>query len=141
MNIFKKIFKWGSKTKEKSPPVSVLAQVNLANIKQFDDVWVKENDLIFEGWVVKKEGGVLFIVYTDNNKKLQDALFKIERPLDRTQIEDNGKILYLNNYSSLHNWLIDTLIVIDICQLILIKVLILNIGTLYTYLEYYNHSI
>ena len=98
MNIFKKIFKWGSKTKEKSPPVSVLAQVNLANIKQFDDVWIKENDLIFEGWVVKKEGGVLFIVYTDNNKKLQDALFKIERPLDRTQIEDNGKILYLNKY-------------------------------------------
>ena len=98
MNIFKKIFKWGSKTKEKSPPVSVLSQINLANVKQFDDVWIKENDLIFEGWVVKKEGGVLFIVYTDSNKKLQEISFKIERPLDRTQIENNNKILYLNEY-------------------------------------------
>ena len=45
---------------------------------------------------MKKEDGVLYIVYTDNNKKLQDILFKIERPLNRTIIESNNKVLYLN---------------------------------------------
>ena len=96
MKILKKIFNRLHKSGEEPENKSVLSQVNLGNINQFDDVWIKDGDFIYEGWVVKKEDGVLYIVYTDNNKKLQDILFKIERPLNRTIIESNNKVLYLN---------------------------------------------
>ena len=95
MKILEKIFGRLRKNNNESNN-SILSQTNLGNVNQFDDVWIKDGDSIYEGWVVKKEDGVFFIVYTDNNKKLQDILFKIERPLNRTIIESNNKVLYLN---------------------------------------------
>ena len=77
---------------------SILSQINLANVKQFDDIWIKDGNFIFDGWVTKKENNYIYIVYTDNDNKLQEISFKIERPLNRTQIENDNKILYLNKY-------------------------------------------
>ena len=97
MNFFKKWF-----NKNKSPDIKHIEIQNLdnqkilLNIKQFDDVWIKIDENIFEGWVTEKIGNVINIVYTDNNSKLEDATFIINRPLDRISIEQNGKILFLN---------------------------------------------
>lgn len=93
MNIFKKLF--NKKIKEVSIEVPVEKDINLANISQFDDVWIKIGNSIFDGWVVEKIDNTIYVCYTDINNKLADALFTIERPLNRTYIEQNGKVLYL----------------------------------------------
>lgn len=94
MNIFKKLF--GKKIKEPSIETPIKKDINLANISQFDDVWVQINGKVFDGWVVEKIENTVCVCYTDENNKLSDALFTIERPLNRTYIEQNGKVLYLN---------------------------------------------
>lgn len=93
MNIFKKLF--NKKVKEVPIEVPIKKDINLANISQFDDVWIKIDNNIFDGWVVEKVEDVICICYTDANNRLADALFTIERPLNRTYIEQNGKVLYL----------------------------------------------
>ena len=47
MNIFKKLF--GKKIKEIPINTSPKKEINLANIAQFDDVWVKINGRVFSG--------------------------------------------------------------------------------------------
>lgn len=47
MNIFKKLF--NKKVKEVSIEVPVEKDTNLANISQFDDVWIKIGNSIFDG--------------------------------------------------------------------------------------------
>ena len=69
---------------------------NISQIKQFDDVWVKIDNSIYDGWVTENKENTVYVVYTDDNNKLQDAVFKIERPLTRTTIEYNNKTLILN---------------------------------------------
>ena len=94
--IWNKLFKdYVSESSTVEPPV--LKQLNLGNVDQFDDVWIQIGDDIFSGWVVERKNAYLSIVYVDNNKKLQDAVFKIERPLNRTVLEQNNKILLLEN--------------------------------------------
>ena len=69
---------------------------NISQIKQFDDVWIKIDNNIYEGWVTENKENIVYIVYTDDNNKLQDAVFRIERPLTRTTIICNNKTLILN---------------------------------------------
>ena len=91
--------KWLEKIFHKNIPEKIIPVSNLktiAEIKQFDDVWIKIDDLIYEGWVVNNEDNNIYIVYTDKNNKLQDIVFKIERPLNRTVLENNRKVLILN---------------------------------------------
>lgn len=93
MNIFKKLFS----KKVKDPPIEapVKKEVNLANISQFDDVWIKIDGKLFSGWVIEKVENCIYICYTNENNKLDDIVFTIERPLNRTFIEQDGKVLYL----------------------------------------------
>lgn len=94
-NFFKKLFRISPKKEE---IVQTVPENNatLLNLKQFDDVWIQVDSNIFSGWVVERHDNIAYIVYTDENKKLQDALFKIERPLNRTEITQNKKTLFLN---------------------------------------------
>ena len=96
-----KLFNWFKKFKKHTDNVEEkqlknnLNVPNLFEIKQFDDVWIKINDKIFEGWVVERVDDIIQIIYTDENLKLQDADFKIERPFTRDNIQQNGKTLFL----------------------------------------------
>lgn len=89
------LFKWLKPAK--SPPVNKKKKL-LGDIKQFDDVWIKISDTVFEGWITEIVQDKINIVYTDSNKKLQDISFTIERPLDRTILIENEKTLILNEY-------------------------------------------
>lgn len=90
MNIFKKLF---SKS-EDSTETNTLMDINLGNVKIFDDVWIQEDDNIYDGWVFAKSSDYITIVYSKKHG-VYDASFKIERPLDRTKITQNNKTLIL----------------------------------------------
>lgn len=101
ISLFKKIFRKNVEIENKQASKEIHKQkpennIDLASIKQFDDVWIKCGDNIFEGWVVEKIKNLVYISYTNEKHKLDDAVFTIERPLNRTFIEQNNKILYLN---------------------------------------------
>lgn len=101
ISLFKKIFRKNVEIETKQTSKEIHKQkpennIDLASIKQFDDVWIKCGDNIFEGWVVEKIKNLVYISYTNEKHKLDDAVFTIERPLNRTFIEQNNKILYLN---------------------------------------------
>lgn len=74
-----------------------IPQKDLSTLKQFDDVWVKIKDEIYEGWVVNIVNTDIQIVYTDKDNKLKDISFLKERPLNRTCIEKTNCSLLLNN--------------------------------------------
>ena len=91
MGFFKRLF-----SKKEEPIPSPSKEISLSDIKQFDDVWIKINDYVCEGWVVSVKNGIINIVYTDKiTKRLEDIIFKIERPLNRNKLEQNNKVLYL----------------------------------------------
>ena len=58
-----------------------------------DSVWIKEEGIFFEGWVFDITRRCIIVVYGHN---LEDFRFRMEKPFDRTEIEQNGKILYCN---------------------------------------------
>lgn len=92
MNIFKRLFKSKSKILDDS---KTFVNKNIGNIKVFDDVKIKiENDL-FDGWIYGSKSNVIYIVYTDKDDTLQYAEFEITRPLDRTELTQNNKTLIL----------------------------------------------
>ena len=95
MCIFKKFFKRKKKAYIKTEIITSYKTINLANIEQFDDVWLKINNNIFEGWVVERKDNFVYISYSDENNKLKDAFFTIERPLERNYIEQNKITLFL----------------------------------------------
>lgn len=95
MNFLKKLFGKKSDSVQEEPVTSNKSNLNLANVQQFDDAFVKIGDQMFEGWVVEKTNSTINVVYTDNNKKLHVENFKLERPLNRTELEQNGKTLIL----------------------------------------------
>ena len=82
-----------SKEKEKS----VLSDINIGNIGIFDDVLIKSNDFVYPGWVFDKNNKYITVLYSSGNCLLE-AKFKIERPLDRTEITENNKTLILKRH-------------------------------------------
>lgn len=98
MKWLKKIFDIKEEKKDSVPKIIEKPKnlKTISQIKQFDDVWIRIDGVIYEGWVTENKENIVYIVYTDNNNKLQDAVFKIERPLTRTTIENNNKLLILN---------------------------------------------
>ena len=66
----------------------------LKDLDYLDSVWIKEDDEVFEGWVFDFTRRCIIVVYGND---LRDFRFRLEKPLDRTEIEQDGKILYCNN--------------------------------------------
>lgn len=71
-------------------------EINLANVKQFDDVYVEINGHLYEGWVTEVKNNKIYVVYTNSENKLEDIIFTISRPLNVDYIVENNKVLYLN---------------------------------------------
>ena len=58
-----------------------------------DTVWIKDEDGLFEGWVFDITRRCVVVIY---DKGWRDFRFRIEKPLNRTEIEQSGKVLYCN---------------------------------------------
>ena len=92
MNILKKLFNKKLKVLDNQ---KTFIKKNIGNIKIFDDVKIKVEDDLFDGWVYGNKSNVVYVVYTDKNNILQYAEFDIIRPLDRTELTQNNKTLIL----------------------------------------------
>ena len=65
----------------------------IKNLDFLDTIWVKEEDVIFEGWVFDITRRCIIVVY---GKDLRDFRFRTEKFLDKTEIIQDDKILYCN---------------------------------------------
>ena len=68
----------------------------LSEIKVFDDVFVKINNSIYPGWVTARDGNIVTILCEKPNNEIFETDFTIKRPLNRNYLEDQNKVLYLN---------------------------------------------
>lgn len=65
----------------------------IKDLSILDSVWIKEEDVIFEGWIFDITRRCLIVVY---GKDLKDFRFRMEKPLNRTELQQDGRILYCN---------------------------------------------
>ena len=70
--------------------------VNLKTVKDLqlmDDVWIKEDNEVYMGWVWDISRRCITVVYGED---IRDYKFQIQKPLNRTTIEQDNKILFCN---------------------------------------------
>lgn len=65
------------------------------DIDIFDDVWYKVGDDIYRGWVFNKTKHGLYIVYSNGETLLEDAII-VDRPYNVTEVYNKNNILYFN---------------------------------------------
>lgn len=65
----------------------------IKDLQIFDDVWIKEDEDIFKGWIYDISRRCITIVYGED---LRDFKFQIPRPMNVTEIIQGNKILYCN---------------------------------------------
>lgn len=63
------------------------------DLQIFDDIWVKEDDEIFSGWIYDISRRCITVVYGED---LRDFKFQIPRPMNVTEIVQGNKTLYCN---------------------------------------------
>ena len=71
-------------------------KVNLKTVKDLqlmDDVWIKEDDEVYMGWIWDISRRCITVIYGEG---LRDYKFQIQKPLNRTSIEQDGKTLFCN---------------------------------------------
>ncbi len=89
------IFKWFKRKEKNLKTQKSILDKSIGNIKIFDDVFIKEKDNLFDGWVYSKNSDTIYVVYTDCDQKLQYAEFKIERPLNKKESTQNNITLII----------------------------------------------
>jgi len=82
------MFRLVHKYEEQEKPLKIVKDLDV-----FDDVWVKEGNDIYYGWVYEITRRHVTVVY-DNAKR--DYKFYIEKQSKQSQIEQDNKILYCN---------------------------------------------
>ena len=65
----------------------------IKDLEIFDDVWVKENEEIYRGWVFDITRRNIVVCY---GSQPLDFRFQIPRPLTLTEVKQDNKILYCN---------------------------------------------
>ena len=65
------------------------------DIDVFDDVLYKVEDNIYRGWVFNKNKHGLYIVYSNGETLLEDAII-VDRPYNVTEVYNKNNILYFN---------------------------------------------
>ena len=63
------------------------------DLQVFDTVWIKENGIIYNGWVFEISRRCITVVYGND---LKDYKFQIPRPLSLVEITQDNKTLYCN---------------------------------------------
>lgn len=63
------------------------------DLQLMDDIWVKEDGEIYSGWVWDISRRCVTVIYGED---LRDYKFQMQKPLNRTDIEQDNKILFCN---------------------------------------------
>lgn len=77
----------------KVEPIQEKQPVTIKDLEELSDVWIDDNGELYKGWVWEKTNKHIIVLYGDG----LDYKFNIIRPLTRTVIAQNHKILYCNN--------------------------------------------
>lgn len=75
---------------------SIKEETTLKTVKDLqllDDVWIKEDEEIYTGWIWDISRRCITVVYGED---LRDFRFQIPRPMNATMIIQDNKILYCN---------------------------------------------
>ena len=75
---------------------SIKEETTLKTVKDLqllDDVWIKEDEEIYTGWIWDISRRCITVVYGED---LRDFRFQIPRPMNATTIVQDNKILYCN---------------------------------------------
>lgn len=75
---------------------SIKEETTLKTVKDLqllDDVWIKEDEEIYSGWIWDISRRCITVVYGED---LRDFRFQIPRPMNATTITQDNKILYCN---------------------------------------------
>lgn len=88
MNIFKNLFK------PKTVEVKNKPKKTIKDLDYIDTVWVKEDNVIYNGWVFDITRRCIIVVYGPDQR---DFRFRVDKAFDKTELEQNNKTLYCNN--------------------------------------------
>lgn len=75
----------------KTPPSSTPPLKTIRNLDITDDVWVKDGDVLYKGWVFDISRRHITVCYGEN----MDYMFRINKQEDK--IEQDNKTLYCND--------------------------------------------
>ena len=68
-------------------------KITVKDLQIFDDIWIKDEEEIFKGWIFDISRRCITVVYGED---LRDFKFQIPRPTNVTEIIQGNKILYCN---------------------------------------------
>lgn len=68
-------------------------KIIIKDLDYLDPVWVKENGIIYEGWVFDITRRCIIVLYGSD---LRDFRFRIDKNMDKTELSQDDKILYCN---------------------------------------------
>ena len=77
----------------KNPEPKNVNPKTIKDLQLMDDIWIKEDDDIYMGWVWDISRRCITVVYGED---IRDYKFQIQKPLNRTSIEQDNKILFCN---------------------------------------------
>ena len=77
-----------SSEKETTKPLKIIKDLDY-----LDPIWVKENGIIYEGWVFDITRRCIIVLYGSD---LRDFRFRIDKNMDKTELSQDDKILYCN---------------------------------------------
>lgn len=66
----------------------------IKDLDVIDDVWIKDGEELFKGWVFERSRRCIYVVYGTDQR---DYCFQLPRPLTVDKIEQGDKVLYCNN--------------------------------------------
>ena len=84
---------WKFLNLKESPKENPIKEKTVKDLQLMDDIWIKENNELYKGWVWEISRRCITVVYGGDNR---DYRFQMPRPLTNTQIEQDNKILYCN---------------------------------------------
>ena len=77
----------------KSPEQNPIKLKTVKDLQLMDDIWVKEDGEIYSGWVWDISRRCITVIYGED---IRDYKFQMQKPLNRTTIEQDNKILFCN---------------------------------------------
>lgn len=69
-------------------------RITVKDLSVLDTVWIKENDILYKGWIFDITRRCVIVVYGSD---LRDFRFRTDKSLNNAIIEQDNKILYCNN--------------------------------------------